>query len=131
MSKSETQDLQVQLGKAAKAFDDTDDYHVIQTQYTVESAEYLLKQVGILSNDNKVKAQNASPVTVVELGSGTGLFTLSALEALRGKGRVRYVATDPLECMKKAFAKYLPDVEFIICKAENMREFIELYLILN
>ncbi|XP_031562417.1 uncharacterized protein LOC116298178 [Actinia tenebrosa] len=118
MPKSE--ELKVQLNKAAKAFDDTNVYHEIQTKYTVESAELLLQQTGILSADNKILSKDDQPVTIVELGAGTGLFTTSALAALEGKGKVRYVATDPLECMEKACAKYLPDVEFALCKAENM-----------
>jgi len=111
--------LQTQLNQAAKAFNEINDYHAVRPKYTIESADYLLKQVRVLSRDNKVIGDSA---TILELGSGTGLFTSSALEVLKGFSNVRYIATDPLECMEEAFAKFLPNVEFMLCKAENIRK---------
>ncbi|XP_028517751.1 uncharacterized protein LOC110248318 [Exaiptasia diaphana] len=70
-----TDKLQAQLKVAENAFERSDDYHFIRPIYTVESVEYLLKEVGALSS-----GRNA--ITILELGCGTGLFTKTATGVL-------------------------------------------------
>ncbi|XP_031553255.1 uncharacterized methyltransferase-like C25B8.10 isoform X2 [Actinia tenebrosa] len=116
------EELQKQLKKAAIAFAKSDDYHHLRPKYTVESAEYLLRKVGVFSGDNEVilSDTNGGPVTVIELGCGTGLLTLAMVAALRGKENIRYIATDPTKSMSETFEKMLPEVEFVACKAEDL-----------
>lgn len=111
--------LQTQLKVAEKAFDASDDYHVLRPGYTFESVDYLLKEVGAIPRDGTVNS-NGVP-TVLELGCGTGLLTKTAIDVLKG-ANVRYIASDPTDTMGATFAKVLPDVEFLSCTAENIRK---------
>ena len=107
---------------ARATYNDGDAYHDSNLTYTHCSAKYFLQKMGIFSTNDEVLMKSNNSLTVLELGCGTGLFTAVVLDTLRGKYNIRYIATDPGESMKKTFVKNFPDVEFYLCKAENLRK---------
>ncbi|XP_001628882.2 uncharacterized methyltransferase-like C25B8.10 [Nematostella vectensis] len=91
-------------------------YEKGRPRYTRESVEYLLKQLGVFDRDH------AKPMTILELGAGTGLFTRGILKTLDDHyiTNTRVIASDPLESMCDLFKQLLPEVKMLHCVAEKI-----------
>ncbi|XP_048587692.1 uncharacterized methyltransferase C25B8.09 [Nematostella vectensis] len=94
--------------KAVRAFKKADSYHLIRPKYTPEATEYLLQLTGILTSDHKVASNK--PLTILEIGCGTGLLTDTLTKVLKGADNVKIMAADPLESMREVFQKKLQGV---------------------
>ena len=80
-----------------------------------------MKKLGILEH-NKIENYTFTrnlPLTVLELGSGTGKFTRVMFEILRGTG-TQIIASDPTGTMIQQFQRVLPRIEILQCRAENI-----------
>ncbi|EDO48231.1 predicted protein [Nematostella vectensis] len=113
--------------KAVRAFKKADSYHLIRPKYTPEATEYLLQLTGILTSDHKVASNK--PLTILEIGCGTGLLTDTLTKVLKGADNVKIMAADPLESMREVFQKNFkefmnnsssPKLEFHACVAEKL-----------
>ena len=102
-----------------KGFGGAANYHQARPDYTPDLAEYFLRKLHLFDEDGKPTKSRPDPVTVLELGSGTGKFTRVMLEALKGTN-VRVIASDPVENMCKQFKQLLPEVEVIQCFAKSI-----------
>lgn len=101
---------------AKLAFEASATYEQVRPSYTVESVKILLKKLGILEQER------VQPVSVLELGSGTGKFTRVMMEVLEGID-ARVIASDPTDTMIRQFQRILPKVEVLQCYAENIGRF--------
>ena len=89
---------------AAVAFEASASYEQIRPTYPFETVRFLLKKLGILEH-NKIENYTFTrnlPLTVLELGSGTGKFTRVMFEILRGTG-TQIIASDPTGTMIQQF----------------------------
>lgn len=106
---------------AAVAFEASASYEQIRPTYPLETVRFLLKKLGILEH-NKIENYTFTrnlPLTVLELGSGTGKFTRVMFEILRGTG-TQIIASDPTGTMIQQFQRVLPRIEILQCRAENI-----------
>ena len=106
---------------AAVAFDASASYEQIRPTYPLETVRFLLRKLGILEHnkiENYIFTRNL-PVTVLELGSRTGKFTLVMVEILGGIG-TQIIASDPTSTMIQQFQRVLPRIEILQCRAENI-----------
>ena len=90
-------------------------YDRVRPSYSNESVNFLLEKLGVLP-------QNPSwdqPIRVLELGTGTGKFTRTLQEVLRGSN-VQIIASEPLLSMREKFTKNFPDIEIKDFSAENI-----------
>ena len=106
---------------AAVAFEASASYEQIRPTYPLETVRFLLRKLGILEH-NKIEyyifTRNL-PVTVLELGSRTGKFTLVMVEILGGIG-TQIIASDLTGTMIQQFQRVLPRIEILQCRAENI-----------
>ena len=102
-----------------EGFGEAANYHQARPDYTRELAEYFMRKLHFLDEAGKLTKSGPDPVTVLELGSGTGKFTRVMLEALEG-ANVRVIASDPVENMCKKFKELLPEVEVMQCFAQSI-----------
>ena len=101
---------------ATMAFEASATYEQVRPSYSVESVKFFLKKLGILEQ------QRAEPLSVLELGAGTGKFTRVLMEVLKGID-ARVIASDPTNSMVQEFQRVLPNVELLQCFAENIGRF--------
>ena len=89
---------------AAVAFEASASYEQIRPNYPLETVRFLLRKLGILEHnkiENYIFTRNL-PVTVLELGSRTGKFTLVMVDILGGTG-TQIIASDPTGTMIQQF----------------------------
>lgn len=98
---------------SAMAFEASATYEQVRPSYSVESVKFFLKKLGILEQ------QRAQPLSILELGAGTGKFTRVLMEVLKGI-EARVIASDPTNTMVQEFQRVLPNVELLQCFAENI-----------
>ena len=110
---------------AATAFKASANYEEARPTYTVESVKFLLEKLEILEEKENEKSNftRKQPLTVLELGCGTGKFTRVLMEVLEGI-EARVIASDPLDTMLEQFRKILPNVELQQYSAENVGRFV-------
>ena len=101
---------------ATMAFEASTTYEQVRPSYSVESVKFFLKKLGILER------QRAQPLSILELGAGTGKFTRVMMAVLKGID-ARLIASDPTNTMVQEFQRVLPDVELLQCSAENIGRF--------
>ena len=101
---------------ATLAFEASATYEQVRPNYTVESVKFLLKKLGILEQER------VQPLSILELGCGTGKFTRVMMEVLEGVD-ARVIASDPTDTMIRQFQRILPKVEVLQCYAENIGRF--------
>lgn len=98
---------------ATLAFEASAAYEQVRPSYTAESVKFLLEKLGILEQER------VQPLSVLELGCGTGKFTRIMMEMLEGVD-ARIIASDPTDAMIRQFKRILPKVEVLQCSAENI-----------
>lgn len=101
---------------ASMAFEASAAYEQVRPSYSVESVKFFLKKLGILEQ------QRAQPLSILELGAGTGKFTRVVMEVLKGID-ARVIASDPTNTMVHEFQRVLPNVELLQCFAESIGRF--------
>ena len=101
---------------ATMAFEASATYEQVRPSYTAESVKFLLKKLGILEQEK------VQPLSILELGCGTGKFTRIMMEVLEGID-ARIIASDPTDAMIQQFQNILPEVEVLQCSAENIGRF--------
>jgi len=101
---------------ASMAFEASAAYEQVRPSYNVESVKFLLTKLGILER------QRTQPLSILELGAGTGKFTRVVMEVLKGID-ARVIASDPTNTMVQEFQRVLPNVELLQCFAENIGRF--------
>ena len=101
---------------ASMAFEASATYEQVRPSYSVESVKFFLEKLSILEQ------QRAQPLSVLELGAGTGKFTRVMVEVLKGID-ARVIASDPTNAMVQEFQRVLPNVELLQCFAENIGRF--------
>ena len=101
---------------ASMAFEASATYEQVRPSYSVESVEFFLKKLCILDQ------QRVQPLSILELGSGTGKFTRVMMQVLKGID-ARVIASDPTITMVQEFQRVLPNVELLQCFAENIGRF--------
>ena len=101
---------------AAMAFEASAIYEQVRPSYSDESVKFFLKKLGILEQ------QRAQPLSILELGAGTGKFTRVLIDVLKGID-ARVIASDPTNTMVQEFQRVLPNVELLQCSAENIGRF--------
>lgn len=90
-------------------------YEKGRPNYSKESVQYLLQKVGVLAeNDSK-------PLTILEIGAGTGKFTRVIVDVLKSRSNVRIIASDSQSSMCEKFKKIIPNVEILHFKCENIK----------
>ena len=102
---------------AAKAFKASANYEEARPTYSVESVRFLLEKLRI--SEEKEKEMKNQPLTILELGCGTGKFTRVLMEVLKNTD-ARVIASDPLDTMLEEFRKILPNVEVKQITAEEI-----------
>ena len=98
---------------ASMAFEASATYEQVRPSYDVESVKFFLKKLGILDQER------TQPLSILELGAGTGKFTRVLMDVLEGID-ARVVASDPTNTMVQEFQRVLPNVELLQCFAENI-----------
>ena len=101
---------------AKMAFEASATYEQVRPSYTAESVKFLLKKLGVLEQ------KRVQPLSILELGCGTGKFTRIMIEVLEGID-ARIIASDPTDAMIRQFQRILPEVEVLQCSAENIGRF--------
>ena len=101
---------------ASVAYEASATYEQVRPSYSVESVKFFLKKLGLLEQ------QRAQPLSILELGAGTGKFTRVVMEVLKGID-ARVIASDPTNTMVQEFQRVLPNVELLHCFAENIGRF--------
>lgn len=98
---------------ASMAFEASATYEQVRPSYDVESVKFFLKKLGILDQER------TQPLSILELGAGTGKFTRVLKDVLEGID-ARVIASDPTNTMVQEFQRVLPNVELLQCFAENI-----------
>lgn len=101
---------------ATMAFEASATYEQVRPSYTAESVKFLLKKLGVLEE------KRVQPLSILELGCGTGKFTRIMMEVLEGID-ARIIASDPTDSMIRQFQRILPKIEVLQCSAENIGRF--------
>ena len=101
---------------AAMAFEASATYEQVRPSYSDKSVKFFLKKLDILEQ------QRVQPLSILELGAGTGKFTRVLIEVLKGID-ARVIASDPTNTMVQEFQRVLPNVELLQCSAENIGRF--------
>ncbi|XP_067044852.1 uncharacterized methyltransferase Mb3374-like [Acropora muricata] len=90
-------------------------YEKGRPEYTKESVEFLLCQVGLLSKITKERT------TLLEIGAGTGKFTRAMVEVLTSRNAsVEITASDPKPEMCEAFRRLVPGIKMLQFPAEDI-----------
>lgn len=90
-------------------------YEKGRPEYSRESVEYLLEKLGVLDNDS------SKPLTILEIGTGTGKFTRVLMDVLKPRSNVRIIPSDAQASMCEKFKKIVPNVEISHFKAEDIK----------
>ena len=99
-------------------------YEKGRPEYTKESVEFLLYQVGLLSKISKERT------TLLEIGAGTGKFTRAMVEVLTSRNAsVEITASDPQPEMFEAFQRLVPGIKMLQFPAEDIGELCEAQVI--
>ena len=96
---------------AESGFSTSQLYDRSRPSYSKEAVTFLLEKLGILPRNQ--------PTRVLELGTGTGKFTRTLQEVLRGSN-VQIIASEPVLSMRQEFIKNFPDIEIKDFSAENI-----------
>lgn len=91
-------------------------YERARPEYVRESVEFILTKLGVLDQSPERE------LLVLELGAGTGKFTRTMLDFLRGR-RVQIISSEPLLAMCKKFRQVLPGVEIRQFAADKIGEY--------
>ena len=102
-----------------RAFFEASNYENVRPGYPVDAVKFFLEKLGALNSDDN--CNQSRPVTILELGSGTGKLTRTMLEVLKGKN-ITVIASDPVKTMCEQFKVTVPDTEIIQCPAEKIRK---------
>ena len=98
-------------------------YEKGRPEYTKESVEFLLCQVGLLSKITKERT------TLLEIGAGTGKFTRAMVEVLTSRNAsVEITASDPKPEMCEAFRRLVPGIKMLQFPAEDIGELCEAHV---
>ena len=98
---------------ASMAFEASATYEQVRPSYDAESVKFFLRKLGILEQER------TKPLSILELGAGTGKFTRVLMDVLKGID-ARVIASDPTNTMVQEFRRVLPNVELLQCFAENI-----------
>jgi len=90
-------------------------YEKGRPDYSKESIHYLLQKLGVLEESD------SKPLTILEIGAGTGKFTRVLVDVLESRSNVRIIASDSQASMCEKFKKIIPNVEIMHFKAENIK----------
>ena len=88
-------------------------YHRVRPSYPKDAVTFLLHKLGLLDVPSYGQAK------VLELGAGTGKFTLTMQEVLRCKN-IEIISSEPLLSMRETFRKILPKVQIKEFSAEEI-----------
>ena len=100
---------------AESGFSTSQLYDRSRPSYSKEAVTFLLEKLGILPRNSS----SDQPTRVLELGTGTGKFTRTLQEVLRGSN-VQVIASEPVLSMRQEFIKNFPDIEIKDFSAENI-----------
>ena len=90
-------------------------YEKGRPEYSQESVEFLLNNVGALPSDNR------EPIKLLEIAAGTGKFTRAMARVLAAKkANVEITASDSQEAMCEMFRRFVPGIEMHCFPAENI-----------
>lgn len=103
---------------AKYSFKDAESYDKARSGYKAKIVHTFLDKLGVF--DCKT-----TPVTILELGAGSGQFTKAISEATKDC-KLRQIASEPLETMSHVLRQNNPGVEYINCRAEKIRKCIQL-----
>jgi len=101
---------------AESGFSTSQRYDRARLGYSKETVNFLLEKLGILPQNPSWDQQ----IQVLELGAGTGKFTRTLQEVLRGSNNVHIIASEPHHSMRQEFVKNFPDIEIKNYSAENI-----------
>ena len=100
---------------AESGFSTSQLYDRSRPSYSKEAVTFLLEKLDILPRNSS----SDQPTRVLELGTGTGKFTRTLKEVLRGSN-VQIIASEPVLSMRQEFIKNFPDIEIKEFSAENV-----------
>ena len=106
------------LHVAEKVFE-PNDYHKVRPGYQLQTIQLFLENLGFPKVSSKPNSDR-KPITLLELGAGTGQFTKPLVEAVKGTSIQRLIASEPMENMGSILQENNPEVEFKNCRAENI-----------
>ena len=102
---------------AESGFTSSELYDRVRPGYSKEVVSFLLDKLGVIHGKNA--PSDMQPTRILELGAGTGKFTRTLQDVLRGSN-VQMIASEPVLSMRQEFAKIFPDLKIKDFSAENM-----------
>lgn len=102
---------------AESGFTSSELYDRVRPGYSKEAVTFLLHKLGVVYGKNATS--NMQPTHILELGAGTGKFTRTLQDVLRGSN-VEMITSEPLLSMRQEFAKIFPELKIKDFSAENI-----------
>lgn len=102
---------------AESGFTSSELYDRVRPGYSKEAVSFLLDKLGVVYGKNATS--NMQPTHILELGAGTGKFTRTLQDVLRGSN-VEMITSEPVLSMRQEFAKIFPELKIKDFSAENI-----------
>ena len=102
---------------AESGFSSSELYDRVRPGYSKEAVRFLLHKLGVVYGKNATS--NMQPTHILELGAGTGKFTRTLQDVLRGSN-VEMITSEPVLSMRQEFAKIFPELKIKAFSAENI-----------
>ena len=110
---------------AVNVFSEANVYDKVRSGYKTQTIKLFLENLGFPLVASKPNSDE-QPITLVELGAGTGQFTKALAEAAKGTKIQRHIASEPVESMRNVSQKNCPaGVEIKSFRAEKIRKYYE------
>lgn len=91
----------------------TENYNAVRSGYTPAIADYIV--------DLTIQPHDTQPLTILDLGAGSGKWTTLLLDALtRQSLSYKLIAVDPVQSMVDSLHKQLPDVQTVVAPASEL-----------
>ena len=98
---------------ASNAFQNAKFYDKARSGYDAKIVQNFLEKLEVFDQPTST--------SILELAAGSGQFTKAITEATEGCN-IRLIASEPLETMSHVLKQNNPGVEYIHCRAENIRK---------